>query len=148
MEGRINNNVKGKVVLSRKSWTAYVAPTVISLILLLVMVSINTLLGIFPLLFAIYAILMIKSYELYSDDDGVWIYSGILPWNKGINGVKWRDLDDASYYTGFMSWALKSYTIKVSHRFTKDSELLLGHMRVGDEAVMVINSKHKEAVAI
>lgn len=147
MEGN-SNNVQGKIVLSKKSWTAYVVPTAISLFLLLIISSVNTALVILPLLYAIYSILMIKSYELYSDDDGVWICSGIFPWNKGINGVKWRDLDDATYYTGFMSWALKSYTIKVSYRFTKDSELFLNHMKVGDKAVMSINSKHKVAIAI
>ena len=147
MEGN-SNNLYGKTVLSTKSWTAHVAPTAISLFLFLILISTSTLLGMLPLLYAFYSIFMIKSYELYYDDDGVWIYRGIFPWSKGIKGVKWRDLDDATYHADFMSWALKSYTIKVSHRFTKDSELFLNHMKVGDKAVMSINFKHKVAIAI
>ncbi|MCV5179743.1 hypothetical protein OFC21_30430, partial [Escherichia coli] len=64
----------------------------------------------------IYRILFLKSVRLYTDDIGVWIFRGILPWSKGVRGVKWRDIEDAMYYTGFFSWMFRSYTVRIGHR--------------------------------
>jgi len=44
------------------------------------------------------------------------------------------------------SWLFKSYSIRIGHRFTKSSEILLSHMMRGDESVMIINSRHQELV--
>ena len=147
MEGQKSTEVLNKCVLSKKSWTAYVMPIIILSIIFAISVSFNILIGIIPAVIAVLTILNLRSYELYTDNDGVWIYRGIFPWNKGSSGVKWRDLDEAAYFTGFISWALKSYTIKISHRFTKDSEIVLSHMRIGDSAVMQINQLHKNFVS-
>jgi len=147
MEGINQSENTEKKVLSRKSWTAYVAPFFILLIVFLVLGSFHLALGIVPALLAVYSILIIRSHELYMNNDGVWLYRGIFPWNKGSHGVKWRDLDEAVYVTGFTSWALKSYTMKISHRFTKDSEIILTHMKVGDTAVQEINNQHKIQVS-
>lgn len=133
---------QNRTVISKKAWTAYIAPALISLVLFSILTSIHWLLGIFPILFAVYSVLMIKSYFLFLDDEGVWLYSGIFPWNKGYNGVKWRDLDEAVFRTGFFSWAFKSYTIRVSHRFTQGSEIIINHMEMGDQAVQEINGYH------
>ncbi|MCK3656923.1 hypothetical protein A4G19_14750 [Pasteurellaceae bacterium Macca] len=78
-------------------------------------------------------------FKVYLDDQGVWVYSGIFPWNKGSYGINWRDISGASYRTGFLSWVLKSYTIRVEHRYTKSSELLLSNIRYGDQLVQNIN---------
>jgi len=146
MEG-INEDLNSeRQVISKKSWTAYVGPLLILLILFLISISFHLLLGVIPAALAVLAILNIRSVELYINDDGVWIYSGIFPWNKGSAGVKWRDLDEAVYFTGFFSWALKSYTLRISHRFTKDSEIVLSHMKVGDVAVQSINERHKASI--
>jgi hypothetical protein len=82
-----------------------------------------------------------------SDLDGVWVYSGIFPWSKGSFGVKWRDIDSASFKTGFFSWALRTYDIRVGHRFTKDSEIVLSSVYKGQEAVVHINELHKKFTA-
>ncbi len=89
-------------------------------------------------------ILSIKSYQLYYDNDGIWVYSGILPWTKGVSGIKWRDLDEAVYFTGFISWATHSYRVRLTHRFTKSSEIVLTHIKDGDKAVQDINQRHRE----
>jgi len=91
----------------------------------------------------IYSLFYLKSVYVYTDPDGVWLYSGILPWNKGIRGVKWRDVEEASYHTGFLSWLFKSYTIHVGHRFTKTSEILVDNLNRGNKAVENINMMHK-----
>ncbi len=140
-------NEAESTVISRKAWTAYIKPVCIILFLVYLSVAVNILLGLAAVAYSVYAVLEIRSYRLYTNDDGVWIYSGVFPWNKGFRGVKWRDLDEAVYYTGFLSWALKSYTVKISHRFTKDSEIMLSHMKMGDSAVKAINSEHKQNIA-
>ena len=102
--------------------------------------------GITTLFFGILMVLSMRSIRLYYDDEGVWLYSGIFPWNKGINGIKWRDLDSALYFTGFVSWILKSYSITASHRFTKDFEIAVKHVYKGDEFVKKINEYHSQYV--
>ena len=57
--------------------------------------------------------------------DVVWAYSGVLPWKKGVAGVKWRDMDEATFEQGFWSWITGSYTVRIGHRFTKASEIVL-----------------------
>ncbi|MDR2033320.1 MAG: hypothetical protein LBP89_01630 [Helicobacteraceae bacterium] len=98
-------------------------------------------------LFFIYNLLYLRSFSLYTDNDGVWKYSGILPWSKGASGVKWRDIDTASYYPSFFSWILKTYNVRVAHRFTKDSEIIMGSVFNGRQAAIHINELHKKFIA-
>lgn len=82
------------------------------------------------------------------DDLGVWVFWGILPWNKGTEGVKWRDIDEAVYFPDLWSWLGKSYTVRVGHRFTKEREIFLSNMANGKEAVQTINAKHAELIRL
>lgn len=140
--------------LGGKSWTAYIRVAVIGLVTLFVVtplawyasVGAGILVLLFSVGFTIYQVLVLKSFHLYFDDVGVWCYSGVLPWNKGIAGVKWRDLDEAVYFQSMGSWLFKSYSIRIGHRFTKSSEILLSHMARGDESAMAINGQHQELV--
>lgn len=91
----------------------------------------------------IYKILFLRSMRVYTDDVGVWLYRGILPWSKGVRGVKWRDIEDAMYYTGFFSWMFRSYTVRIGHRFTKTSEIYVHHLAQGQNAVKHINQLHQ-----
>ena len=148
MEADIANKPVGNyVILCRKAWTAYVSLTLWALLLLalalFVMESLQlpvTLLISTPaLLWLTYKWLLLRSVRLYYDDIGVWVYQGILPWSKGMRGVKWRDMDESTFVTGFWSWMLRSYTLRISHRFTKESEILLTHMYKGKEVSQQIN---------
>lgn len=144
-------NTQAITTLGHKSWTAYIRPTLAGLgtMLFLAAVTRNSstahkiMVLSAPLCYLIYSHLMIRSYRLYFDDVGVWVYSGILPWNKGINGVKWRDLDGASFKQSLGSWLFKSYSIHISHRFTKSNEIWLSHWAGGNEAVTAINQHHQ-----
>jgi len=85
-------------------------------------------------------ILYTRSISLYYDDIGVWNFSGIFPWSKGITGVKWENIDEATYKTGFLNWAFKSYEVTIKHKYTKANEIILPNILKGDNAVMHINN--------
>ena len=140
--------------LGRKAWTAYIGTGILGLFLLLVVVPLawhgSTGFGLIALVLTAaiigYKVMSIGSYHLYRDDVGVWLYSGILPWNKSVRGVKWRDLDEAVYFPTMWSWLSKSYSLRIGHRFTKTSEILLSHIAHGEKCVMDINGRHQELV--
>jgi hypothetical protein len=91
-----------------------------------------------------YRLLSLRSVQLYYDDIGVWTYSGILPWKKGVSGVKWRDMDEATFSPGFWSWITGSYTVRIGHRFTKGSEIVLTNIGRGKAAVATLNAYQQE----
>jgi hypothetical protein len=138
----------------KMSWTAYIRPVIVFLVMLLIGVALlgtsvwfaATIIAAAVCLF-VFNVLSIRSLVLYTDDRGVWVYSGILPWSKGTSGVKWRDLEDAVYFPNFLSWLFKSYTIRVGHRFTKTSEIVLPHIHCGHDAVVHINELHGQALS-
>jgi hypothetical protein len=137
------------VTLARKSWTAYVGPVFFFLVLLGIAIALMGVsewaalgMGAIALIYLIPTVMIVRSYRLYYDDIGVWVYAGIFPWSKGANGVKWRDLDEALYSPNFVSWLLKSYSLRVGHRFTKSGEIFLTRMHKGDTAAMEINTQH------
>jgi hypothetical protein len=151
-ERRLVNAVPadGMTVLARRSWTAYVGPLFWIAVGAFFMTSPwNTgvpavIGGGICVALQLYRVLYRHSTVLYQDRAGVWVSEGLLPWQKGIHGVKWRDLDEAAYFRGFWSWVFRSYEIRISHRFTKDSEIRLAHMHRGHRAVESINSTHLE----
>jgi hypothetical protein len=137
-----------------KSWTAYLRPAILFLIMLLIGIALTNVNGWLAALFilpglALFVVqaLTIRSVVLYTNDQGVWVYSGIFPWSKGVRGVKWRDVEDALYFPNFFSWLLKSHTVRIGHRFTKSSEIFLQHISRGDHAVMHINDYHSNVLA-
>jgi len=155
-ETQMNNEVQNStVLLSRISWLAYVSEvisirTAIVAVIVYAIYSFTDQSILYPsiiaglyVLFMLYNIIWLRTIKLFYDDQGIWLYRGILPWNKGSSGVKWRDLDEAVYFTGFFSWLFKSYKIKLGHRFTKANELMLPYMHRGNNAVLEINNQHK-----
>lgn len=133
----------------RLSWLAYLRP----LFFFGVMLFLSFLLGGIHVAFIYagavlavstlaYKIMVLRSVILFVNDEGVWVYSGVLPWSKGIGGVRWRDVEDARYTPSFLGWALKSYTVKVGHRFTRGNEIILSSVKQGNKAVEQINGLH------
>ncbi|AZF07693.1 hypothetical protein [Pseudomonas sp. R5-89-07] len=107
-------------------------------------ISVSVVVLLFAFAVLIYKILYLRSVYLYTDSVGVWLYQGILPWRRGYRGVKWRDIEDAMYFTGFLSWVFRSYTVRIGHRFTKTSEILVTHLARGNKAVEHINQLHQD----
>ena len=93
-----------------------------------------------------YRLLSLRSVQLYYDDVGVWMFSCVLPWKKGIAGVKWRDMDEATFEQGFWSWITRSYTIRIGHRFTKESEIRLTNIAGGKDVVAKLNARHQDLI--
>ena len=140
-------------VLSRSSWTAFIRPLLLVGFLMLVFGSILWNIGATKMFWfftcvvvglLVLKLLSINSRELYVNGEGVWLLRGIFPWTKGIVGVKWRDMDEAMFSTGFISWIAKSHTVFVQHRFTKANELILPSMDRGDQAAIRINELHRQ----
>lgn len=89
----------------------------------------------------LYRIAYNKSVVLYMDDSGVWIARGLLPWNRGVYGVKWRDIESILFRQGFTHWIMRSYPVVVVERFTQQKEIRLDHVWHGDRAVTAMNEK-------
>jgi hypothetical protein len=129
----------------RKSWTAYIAPTIFSIIFItptIMLISSKWILSL--ILIPIICFLSIRKYKLYTDQNGVWISYGLLPWTKGFRGVKWRDLNECTLVNSFLSWFLRSYTVVATHRYTKTDEVVMTHTRLGKRAVLEINGLHQK----
>lgn len=141
-------------LLCGKAWTAYVGTVLLALILFGAVLPLSfkwnelAAAGVLALsaLVVGYRILVIRSCRLYYDDVGVWLYSGILPWSRGLVGVKWRDMDEATFVQNFWSWLSRSYSIRINHRYTKSSEIFLTSMARGKQAVATLNARQQEMI--
>lgn len=141
-----------RILLAHRAWTAYLSVSVACFVVMGIVIAILSgastglafavFLSAAPIL--LYRILHIRSGELYYDDAGIWFYCGLLPWNKGVVGVKWRDLDEAVFYQNFWSWASNAHTLKLTHRFTRSAEIILSDMQRGDRVASEINYIHQE----
>lgn len=132
----------------RLSWVAYlrVFPS------FFVMISIAYLLGInepqvmyfvicLACVIVVYRVLEMRSVVLFFDEQGVWVYRGILPWLKRLVGIRWSDFSRAEFNAGFFSWLFNSYTVIVINRFTGQADLVLPSVSYGDIAVGQMNFK-------
>ncbi len=141
-------------VIGVKSWVAYSGVLALAVVLLAGALRLAFLwndqvaagvLAVSALLLA-YQFLRVRNVQLYYDDVGVWVHAGVLPWKKGVSGVKWRDIDEATYVNGFVSWATRSYTVRIRHRFTTHSEIVLHNIAGGRRAVETINAIHQDMI--
>ena len=102
----------------RQSWLAWAGPVLMLLVCVALCVAGQRYMPEFFWIFAgvgallvlcmVYRGLLVRSVHLYADSKGVWLYRGILPWNRGAVGVKWRDMEDAAFTSGFSSWLFNS----------------------------------------
>lgn len=159
MSNSVNSSTSNRVDLqARLSWFSYVR-SIIGFVIILAIASViayiffsnsnaifYAIIGGVSILYWALTILSIRAVKIYSDEDGIWVYAGIFPWNRGSSGIKWRDLDEAVYFTGFFSWLFKSYTIKLTHRYTKSNEIVVADVWRGNKLVQEINERHMEMI--
>ena len=96
--------------------------------------------GFLMLLVGLYIFLYIRSYVLFMDSKGLWVFRGVFPWQRGFYGVKWIDFDESLFYQNLASWALRSFTILAKNKYKKEVEIELKHMHDGDKVVHQINN--------
>lgn len=96
------------------------------------------------LLAFIYRIAYNQTVVLYVDDAGVWISKGILPWNRGVHGVYWRDIESIVADQSILNWAFQSYPVRIVQRFTDRSEIRVDGVWQGHKAVNFMNRKLME----
>ena len=142
-----------RTILSRKSWVPYarllakyLATDCIGSIAL-GLGKFHTAWQLFTILlifFLLWQIFSLSSCQLYYDATGVWCQSGLFPWDKGIVGVNWRDLDCCLCSVGFRSWFSRSSQIVVNHRFTDRGKLVLNDMSNGRNTCITINTLHQD----
>lgn len=140
-----DKDTKNKIILSHKAKFAYCLPGV-AVVMAIAGGIFSIWLTILALSVAVYKFYEIQTYTLYMDDEGVWLESGLFEWQKGIRGVKWRDVDEATFYPGFISWAFQAYTVNVTHRHTKAIEISQSFMSEGIKTVEAINLKHQQLI--
>jgi hypothetical protein len=58
-----------------------------------------------------------------------------------------RDHEIATFTGSLGSWMMRSYTIRVGHRFTRTSELAMHHVANGKSVVEAINAMHTRWLA-
>ena len=80
-------------VIGVKSWTAYAGVLALAALLFLVALPLAfrwnelaaaAVLGLSALVVG-YRFLLVRSVQLYYDDIGVWVVSGVLPWARGVS---------------------------------------------------------------
>ncbi len=86
-----------------------------------------------------YAVAKTRATYLFTDPAGVWVSSGVFPWQKGFYGVPWRQIGGAGYHNGFFSWLSKSYRIDVTHAFKDNAGFTLKDLKYGDLVAAHIN---------
>lgn len=140
-------------VIGTKSWVAYLGLAVMAIILFALVplafmwneIAAFAVLVVAALIVG-YRFFQIRNVQLYIDDVGAWVSQGVLPWQKGITGVKWRDMDEAVFYQNFWTWITRSNTVRVGHRFTKTNEIVLTHIGNGKDVVARINARLQQLI--
>lgn len=159
----------------KKSWTAYIDPTVRFVVLFGIGIGLlsfcnwydgavsdpnrwtalpGTVLRWIGIIFIFLApvryvlrVLSLYSVVLFTNDQGVWVYSGVFPWKKGVSGIKWRYVEQAEYHQNALGWLFGASRVYIRHRFTVDSDIDQSYISKGSDAVIRINQLHDEHVA-
>jgi hypothetical protein len=152
---RSKNSMPDLTILSRKSWVSY---TRLLAKYLAVECASSIVLGLahFRPAWQVFTVLLnlsllckvfsLLSCQLYYDRQGIWFHSGLFPWDKGIVGVDWRDLECCLVTIGFRSWLSRSSQIVVNHRFADRRQLVLNDMSNGRNTCITINTLHQDFV--
>lgn len=152
MSARAAIVVDGVHVVGSKSWLSYGATALLAALLFFGALPFafrwgdlvaGGVLALSALLLA-YRLASTRSVVLYYDDAGIWVYAGVLPWRRGVTGIKWRDVDQAAFEPGFWSWVTRSWTVQVSHRHTRVNAILLTNIGGGKLAVATLNARHQQ----
>lgn len=129
------------------SWIAYIPYALIACAIIYVVAVIDTFSSnlivtgalLVVLCYLAYKVYYLTQIRLYTDDQGVWVFRGVFPWNRGVYGVNWRDFEDVIFFTGFFYWLAKGYPVTIRPRFSSNPKICLPPIHRGREAVEEIN---------
>jgi hypothetical protein len=141
-------------VIGRKSWVAYVGDIATYIFFFAIIFIVDQIFDIdntftipifaFFLIFFVFSFMTTRSYKVFYNDEGVWLTYGFLPWARGGNGIRWRDMDMAFYQTNFVSWITNSYTISVKHKYTNETDFMVRNIWDGKDVCGVIHNLHTQ----
>ena len=149
-----SNPAPRAVFLCAKSWTAHASTLVIAVLLFFAALPLafryNTRAALVVLIGSAliigYRIMTTRSVQLYYDETGVWLASGILPWKKKLTGIAWRDVQEAGHDSTFWSWLFRSYTVRVQPRGARQTAIVATGMAQGKAAAEAINIRLQELI--
>ncbi|MDG4868623.1 hypothetical protein P8631_11485 (plasmid) [Guyparkeria sp. 1SP6A2] len=151
MEGSVETNQEALSAdtVFRFSWVAYLRPLIV---LALAWAGAGIIYQFYApaayiiapvgLALAVYDVWWFRTAYLFLNGEGVWFFSGVFPWHKGVRGIRWRDIEDARYFTGFFPWLFRTYTIRVQERFTDSTELHVPWIWRGNLFAQIVNRRH------
>jgi hypothetical protein len=73
------------------------------------------------------------------DDEGVWVKSGLFPWQRKWHGYRWKEIEGAGSRQGPIDWLLGSSTITVNHRTKVGTFLRFDSVASGTRLVEAVN---------
>lgn len=147
---RLARQPRQRTLLARKSWVAYVRPLVWALFWVgfvpVVIWSHLPWVGISSVVVgasaAVYRVLWLRSTQLWMDEYGVTLNSGVFPWQRGEWRVRWRDIETVGCDRDFMRWAFRFSSVYVWQRFKDEAALVATDMAQGSQACTILNSVH------
>lgn len=98
----------------------------------------------FVILIFLYRWVVLRSYKVSINGEGVWLNYGVFPWAKGGDAIRWKDMDMAKYYPNFFSWITNTYLIEVNHKYTNSADFRANDIWAGRRVCRVIsNARNK-----
>lgn len=133
-------------IVCRKSWIAYARAMAFPAMMLLsaypaslLETTLGFALGIVGAIGLLVEFAEVHSQFLFIDSAGVWEHSGIMPWAKGVRGLRWGDLQEMAFEMTAIGWLLNSHDLTMRHRYKASDGLCIDHVRNGHKAAERIN---------
>ena len=97
-------------------------------------------------LWFLYLYLSARTHLISIDGEGVWYTSGLFPWQKVGNGIRWQDIDMPFRSSNFISWITNSHSITVKHKYTNLDDFVVTHIWDGQTVINIIATERSNRV--
>lgn len=95
--------------------------------------------GFVSIVYWFFVILGVERVKIYADKQGVWVFSGVFPWQERVDKIEWSNLEEAHYVPSIIEWILQSYTIKLESRLLNEHEIVIPYVWRGKQFIEKIN---------
>jgi len=166
-----NSNIDGdgRTIIGRKSWIVYFFITLYYLVIFTIYTGVFlyffqdrlndldtlfnhkgfiTLISLFALhsLWFLYLYLTARTHLISIDREGVWYTSGLFPWQKVGNGIRWQDIDMPFRSSNFISWITNSHSVTVKHKYTNLDDFVVTNIWDGQSVINIIANERSQKV--